>query len=66
MPEEVFAYTNGCDFSLVNSAEFLSSVCVDRLGWGRLRPDLWTHFAYRLPQVVHGVSEGEKKLDLMK
>lgn len=47
--ENVFAYSNGCFFSLVISAEFLSAVSVNRLGWWRLCPDLWTHFAYRLP-----------------
>lgn len=36
-------------FSLMISAEFLSAVSVNRLGWWRLCPDLWTHFAYRLP-----------------
>lgn len=51
-------------FSLVNSAEFLSAVCVYRLGWGCVCPDLWTHFAYRLPQVIHGISEGN--LDFKK
>lgn len=48
----------------MNSAELLSAVCVNRLGWGRVRPDLWTHFAYRLPQVIHGVFEGKRKLEL--
>lgn len=45
----------------MNSAELLSAVCLNRLGRGRLRPDLRTHFAYRLPQVIHGVSEGKDK-----
>lgn len=44
--------------SLANAAEFVSAVRVDRLGRGRLRSDLWTHSSRRLPQVVHGISEG--------
>lgn len=57
-----FCLTDG--FSLVNSAEFLSAVCVNRLGWGCLRADLWTHFAYRLSEVVYGVSEGKRRVGL--
>lgn len=45
--------------SPVNAAEFLSAVRVHRLGWRRLRSDLWTHSSCRLPQVVHGISEGK-------
>lgn len=51
-------------FSLVNSTELLPAVCVNRLGWGCLRPDLWTHFAYRLPEVIYGVSEGKRRVRL--
>lgn len=51
-------------FSLVNSTEFLSAVRVNRLGWGCLRADLWTHFAYRLSEVLYGVSEGKRRVGL--
>lgn len=66
MLEDLFVYSNGCNFSPLNYAEFLPAVCVNRLGWGCLRPDLWSHFAYRLPQVIHGVSEGKRKLGSYK
>lgn len=53
-------------FSLLYSTELLSAVCVNRLGWGCLRPDLWTHFAYRLSEVIYGVFEGKRRVGLWK
>lgn len=50
--------------SLLYSTELLSAVCVNRLGWGCLRPDLWTHFAYRLSEVIYGVFEGKRRVGL--
>lgn len=49
-------------FFLFNAAELLPAVGVNRLGRGRLRADLRAHFAYRLPQVIYGVSEGKVKM----
>lgn len=50
----------------INAVEFLSAVSVNRLGWGCLRPNLRTHFAYRLPQVIHGIFEGKRSLTYCK